>query len=282
MQTILTRLAGQFDPSFIAQRVAMWLPNVVVAIITLMVFWLLNRAAKQAVRFVMEKAEIDRTAVSFVQNLLQYGLFTIALITALGQLGIDVTSLVASLGVAGLTIGFAARDALSNIISGVFIFWDRPFVIGDLVEIGSVYGQVHEITMRSTRIVTPDGRMLAVPNSVIVNGPVASYTNFPSLRLEVDVTIGVNESIDRAREVFLDLVEGDPQYMTEPAPAMVVTALNDYNIAVQYRVWIKDEKEHIASRFALREHMYKALVNAGVEMPFETLQIEPLTLRKAT
>ena len=67
-------------------------------------------------------------------------------------------------GIAGLTIGFAARDALSNIISGILIFWDRPFVIGDLVEVGGQYGRVERITLRSTRIVTPD-RSISRPSA---------------------------------------------------------------------------------------------------------------------
>lgn len=87
-------------------------------------------------------------------------------------------------------MGFSARDALSNLISGILIFLDRPFVIGDLVEIERKYGKVEKITLRSTRVVTKDGRLLAVPNAEIINKTVASYKNFPHLRLYVVVTIG--------------------------------------------------------------------------------------------
>ena len=84
-------------------------------------------------------------------------------------------------------------------ISGLFIFWDRPFVIGDFVEVGGQYGRVESITMRSTRVVTSDGRMLAVPNSLVVNTTLASYTNFPHLRLDVSFTVGVTENLQRVR-----------------------------------------------------------------------------------
>ena len=154
--------------------------------------------------------------------------------------------------------------------------------MGDIVEIGSDYGEVHEITMRSTRVVTPDGRMLAIPNSVIVNGTVASYTNFPHLRLSVDVTVAVTEDLDRVRAIFLDSVRDNPSYMEEPAPSMVVTARNDYNVAVELRVWLRDEKQHLVERFELRERIFKALTVAGVDMPFETLKIEPMTVKQMT
>ena len=103
----------------------------------------------------------------------KYTVLTVGVVSALGQVGINTGSLLASLGIAGLTIGFAARDALSNIISGIFIFWDRPFVIGDLIEVNSQYGRVDRITLRSTRVVTVDGRMLAIPNAAMPIGGLA-------------------------------------------------------------------------------------------------------------
>jgi small conductance mechanosensitive channel len=182
-------------------------------------------------------------------------------------------ALITSLGIAGLTIGFAARDALSNIISGVLIFWDRPFVIGDLVEIGGHYGRVDNITMRSTRVVTPDGRMLAVPNTIIVNTTVASYTNFPNLRLDVPFAVGVGEDLGRVREIALALCLQDARLLDEPAPRVVVSALNDYNVALELRAWLRDEQHHIAVRHELRERLFEALRASTVDMPFETFAV---------
>ena len=189
---------------------------------------------------------------------------------------VNTASVLTSLGVVGLTIGFAARDSLSNLISGVLIFWDRPFVIGDLVEVEGHYGRVDRITPRSTRIVTVDGKMLAVPNTTIVNSIVASYTNFPHLRVDVDVTIGTGEDIERARGLMLGLVEGQAGWLAEPAPRVVVTALNDYNVALQLQAWLDDEREHIPRRFALRQAVFETLRAAGVELPYETIQVAPL------
>ena len=206
-------------------------------------------------------------------------MFTIGVVSALAQLGVDTTSVITSLGVAGLTIGFAAKDTLSNPISGIFIFWDRPFVVDDLIEIGGQYGRVEEITVRTTRVVTNDGRMLAIPNSTIVNSTVTSYTNFPNLRMEVDATVGVEEDLGRIRVLLLGLVEGDDRFLTKPPPAVVATALNDYNVALQLGVWIEDERQHISVRFEIRERAFECLREAGVEMPYETLQLAPMQVQ---
>ena len=215
----------------------------------------------------------------FIQQMVKYTVLTVGVVAALGQLGVNTASMITSLGVAGLTIGFAARDTLSNLISGLFIFWDRPFVVGDLIETNERYGRVEEITMRSTRIVTVDGRMIAIPNSQIVNAAVASYTNFPTLRLEVAFTVAVTENLKRVREIALDIVEGDDRFCAKPSADVVVTQLNDYNVAMALRVWLEDERQHIPVRFELRERLFEALRAAKVDMPYETLALAPVELR---
>jgi small conductance mechanosensitive channel len=191
-------------------------------------------------------------------------------------MGVDTAGLLASLGIVGITIGFAARDAFSNLISGILIYLDRPFVIGDLVEVGDNYGRVDQITLRSTRIITSDGKMLAVPNTEIINKTVTSYTNFPHLRLDVEVTIGVAEDIQKVRQVLLGVLQNDPDFLDEPPARVIVTQLNDYNVAVELQAWIKDERRHVEKRTELRERVFKALNDAQIEMPFETLQLTPL------
>jgi small conductance mechanosensitive channel len=117
--------------------------------------------------------------------------------------------------------------------------------------------------------------MLAVPNAVIMNKTVTSYTNFPHLRLDIAVTIALTENIDRARTILLSLVRQDSDCMETPKPEVVVTTLNDYNIVLELRVWIEYERQHIQKRLELREKMFNALTDAGVQMPYETIQLAP-------
>jgi len=222
---------------------------------------------------------MDETTISFVETILKYGIIAVGAIKGLDAAGIKTSAIIASLGIAGLTIGFAARDALSNLISGILIFLDRPFVIGDLIEIEDNYGKVERITLRSTRVVTKDGKMLAVPNAEVINKTVASYTNFPHLRLDVAVTIAVTEDIDRARQLLLSLVKEDPDFLKAPVPRVVVTELNDYNVALELQVWLDNERQHVEKRYDLREKVFNAFNKAGINMPFETIEITPLAVK---
>lgn len=253
-------------------------PALIAAILTFVAFWALWRVVAQFSGVVLNRAGTDPTARSFIDAVLKYALLTVATVSALSQLGINTGSLLASLGVAGLTIGFAAKDALSNLISGLFIFWDRPFVIGDLIEISGIYGRVDAITMRSTRVVTVDGRMLAVPNATIVNNIVVSYTNFPHLRVDVALTVGSDEDFDRVTELLVAVAGEQPRCMSDPPQKVVVTAVNDYNVEVELQMWIDDEKAHIPVRFDLRRAAYEVLRSGGVVMPLETLQLAPFAI----
>jgi len=278
-EPLVARLAGLADLPALGTALVPFLADLVLAIATFATFYALWRVLQRALHSAAVQQRLDATTGSFVQTALKAAVLTIGLVQALTVLGIDTAAVLTSLGIAGLSIGFAARDALANLISGVLIFWDRPFVIGDLVEVEGHYGRVERITLRSTRIVTVDGRMLAVPNATIVNTTVASYTNFPHLRLDVDVSIGLAERIDRARALLLELVQQDRAFLAEPAPRVVVRVLGDYAITLQLQAWLDDEKTHVAKRFELRERAFEALRAAGVEMPYETIQLAPVAAR---
>ncbi len=269
-----------FDLEALGRAFASLSTNLVAAAITLLAFLALWQGMRWTVGAVLRRTSVDETNRTFILALLQFGLFTVAVVQALSVAGVNVAALAASVGIAGITLGFAARDSLSNIISGVMVFWDRPFVIGDLVEIGNHYGRVQRITLRSTRIVTVDGRMLAVPNSSIVNTIVASYTNFPNLRLDIDVTIGTEEDLGRARALLLALVRGEETWLQDPAPVVVVTEINDYNVKVELRAWIRDERRHVELRAALREQIFETFRREGVDMPVETLALRPVEVNQ--
>lgn len=274
---IVERLSDIFDPGTLGEGAATLLANLFVAAATFGAYYLAWKLLSRVAEAVARRAGMDATGRGFLRTILQFVVLALGAVAALAAVGVNTASLLASLGIAGLTIGFAARDALSNMISGILIFWDRPFVIGDLVEVGKSYGRVDRITLRSTRIVTPDGRMLAVPNTEIINSTVASYTNFPHLRLDVPVTIGVNEDLDRARTLLLELVKGDDRFMDQPPPMVTVAELGDYFVKLELGVWIYDERRHLMLRAELREAVFRTFSENGVDMPFETLRLEPNT-----
>jgi len=281
IESLWMKLQEIFDPKYIGAELAQGLAKLILALAVFIAFYLVWSLLRLFVRPALRRWHMDETTISFVETILKYGIIMLGAIKGLDAAGIKTSAIIASLGIAGLTIGFAARDAVSNLISGVLIFLDRPFVIGDLIEIEGNYGKVEKITLRSTRVVTKDGKMLAVPNAEVINKTVASYTNFPHLRLDVAVTIAVTEDIDRARQLLLSLVKEDPDFLKAPAPRVVVTELNDYNVALELQVWLDNERQHVEKRYELREKVFNAFNKAGIDMPFQTIEITPLDVKIA-
>jgi len=273
MHTILQRLQEIFSADRIANSVAHFAPRFVIGLIVFLVFYLLYRVLNFLLARVTRRAQVEPTAATFLLMAVKYVVLIVGLVMALEELGLDVTTILEGLGIVGLALGFAAKDTLSNIIAGFFLFWDKPFVIGDLIEVSDEYGEVREITMRTTRIVTVDGKLVSIPNSVIVNSKIRSYTMIPHLRLDIDVTIGVNERIDEAREVILDIVRRDERFLKEPAPEVVAIALGDYFVKIELKVWLRDPRIHIPVREELREAIKNALDKAGIVMPYETIEL---------
>lgn len=278
-EMIVARLQEAFTPEVFGPRIVDLALNIVVALITFAAFYLAWVIIQPLLKIFFRRSKVDETAQAFIGTILKYSILLVGLVNALSIVGIDTAGFLASLGIVGITIGFAARDAFSNLISGIMIFLDRPFVLGDLVEVGGNYGRVDLITLRSTRIVTSDGKMLAVPNAEIINQIVTSYTNFPHLRLDVEVTVGVTEDIEQVRRVLCGVVQDDQDFLDDPPARVIVTQLNDYNVALELQAWIKNERTHIEKRSELREKVFKALTDAKIDMPFETLKLTPLTVK---
>lgn len=272
--SLLTRLRAYFDPERIGSVLGELLVSSLVAFAVMAVFYLVWKMLHWSLSRRLEK-RFDRTSQAFAETVVKFAVFAVGLVAALGAAGVKTGALLGSLGVAGLTIGFALRETLSNIISGILIFIDRPFTINDLVEIDGLYGRVDRITLRTTRIVTNDGKMLAVPNAEIMNKTVTSYTNFPHLRIDVGVTVAVTEDLERIRGILLSLVADDADYLPQPPPSVVVTQLNDYNVALELQAWLDNERLHVEKRSELREMLFRKMTAEGVDMPYETIRLAP-------
>ena len=179
-EEIVTRLRDFFDAQTLTARLMEIVADLIVGLIVFAgfldcIWYIVHRLLRNA----LKRAKLNETAASFIEVLAKYAFLGIGAVYALNAAGINTAALLASLGIAGLTIGFAAKDALSNLISGLLIFIYQPFLIGDLIDVDDQYGRVDKITLRSTRVITVDGKMLAVPNTEIINKTVASYTKFP-------------------------------------------------------------------------------------------------------
>jgi len=194
-------------------------------------------------------------------------------VIVLDQLGLNVTVLIGGLSIAGVIAGFAARDSLENFISGITILVDKPFQVGDYIEIEDEYGQVDEITLRSTRIRTVQNEIIVLPNLQMITQRVINHTKRNVLRVDVDFGIAYKEYPEEAREVLLPLTEDDDRIFSEPSPTVVVTGMNDSSVDMALRFYIRDPSQEVPIRWEYTEKVREALREADIEIPFPHRQL---------
>ncbi|HKI86325.1 MAG TPA: mechanosensitive ion channel family protein [Thermoanaerobaculia bacterium] len=243
-------------------------PLILSALLVLALFWVFHRAVARILRRFLDRGGADRGLRGVVLNLAKYSIFAVACVIAANQLGFKVGSLIAGLGVAGLAVGLAAQDTLGNLFAGLVILWDRPFHVGDYVEIAGTFGRVTDVGLRSVHIRTLDHLDAILPNRKVVEEKIVNHTLTPRLRLGVPLGIAYGEDIRKARQVLLAAVQGHAAVQEEPAPSVVVTELADSAVNLELRVWLRDPAAERATYFELLELAKLALDEAGIVIPF--------------
>ena len=202
------------------------------------------------------------------------GVYSVAGYLGLAAWGINATAMAASFGVVGLAVGFAAQQSLANLFAGVLIIADAPYQIGDILELETGdRGEVVDIGIRSTRLVTTDGIEIIVPNSIMANTRVVNETGGPLRPRRVRVPIGVayGTDLEHAKEVLCAAMEGLPFVLAGPPgapPGVVVRGFGDSSVDLEVMVWIFEPRDLLPAEDAVNMAIYNSLNRAGIEIPF--------------
>ncbi|GMQ77518.1 MAG: mechanosensitive ion channel family protein [Anaerolineae bacterium] len=221
---------------------------------------------------VVEKTEteLDDKFLSFFRALAYSILTVIVIVILLGNFGIELSALVTTLGIGTLAVALAAQETLSDFISGFMIMLDQPFSVGDRVELLDIdtWGDVTEIGLRSTRILTRDNRLVSVPNSVIGKGLVVNYSDPNTVyRVQTHVGVAYGSDIDQARQVMVQAIMAEEWVMHEKPVEALMLEFGDSAMIFRVRCWIEDYIETRRVLDKMNTALYKALNKAEIEIP---------------
>ena len=229
----------------------------------------------RAITHALARYELDPSIVQLLRNVISVVFAALGSASILAQFGVNVLSLVTGLGVVGIAVGFAAQDTLGNFIAGTTLLVERPFRIGDWVQVNEQVGKVREITLRNTRLVTRDNVYTSIPNSAVASSEILNFSAGGPLRLTVELGIAYGESVEAARAVLVPVMQQNEKIMQRPLPLVRVDELADSSVNLQLIFWIAPSE--IATepglRAAILEASKKALDEAGIEIPFPHLQL---------
>ena len=221
------------------------------------------------------ETKIDNIIFDLLSKFAGVIILVVAVMLALDMLGINVMPFVAGAGVAGIAIGFAAKDTLSNLIAGVLLIVDRPFEIGDRIEIWSApidsatWGDVIDIGLRATKIKTTDNIVIIIPNNEIMKRDIVNYTIISSqIRIRINIGIAYDADMNKAKKIILGVAAEIPEISSTPAPKVVVRNFGESAVDLQLRVWIRNARKRMDTISEITDQVKTRFDEEKIEIPY--------------
>ncbi len=221
------------------------------------------------------ESKIDDIVFDLLIRFSDFIVYTVAVIIALDTLGVNIVPFIAGAGVAGVAIGFAAKDTLSNLIAGVLLIIDRPFEVGDRIEVwnapagSATWGDVIDIGLRATKIKTTDNIVIIIPNNEIMLRDIINYTIISEkIRLRINIGIAYDANLRKAKDIILQVAKETESAADESPPKVVVRNFGESSVDLQLRVWIHDARKRMDTIDYITDRVKESFDAAGIEIPY--------------
>lgn len=239
--------------------------------LTLVIGLLIIKAVLRLVRTGLEKTHLEKAAHSLVLSLTKVGLYLLLGMSIAAKLGIDVTGVVALASVLTLAISLALQNMLTNVLGGFALLTTHPFHSGDYVDIGDLSGTVTAIDMTYTRLVTPDNKVVCIPNSTVMSAQVVNYSAQPTRRAQLNIGASYDAPTQKVIDALLEAARAEGA-LTDPAPFAAVESYGDNAINYILRFWTPTEK-YWDLYFAVNQKVKDVFDQAGIEMTYPHVNV---------
>lgn len=224
------------------------------------------------VRKLADRSGMDGRMKRYLLQGVKALLYLLTALIVAGSLDVDVTSLIAVVSVLGLAVSLAVQDVLSNIAGGMVLLFSKPFTLGDYISTGEGDGEVAEISLTHTKLDTPAGQRVMLPNSKLVAGQIVNYTVRGVRRADHAICASYDDKPEDVRAACLKALSRTPGILGDPAPQVVLTAYGESSIEYHVRFWAKAE-EYWDAHFQSLEEIYRAFAEDGVTMTYNHLNV---------
>ncbi len=215
---------------------------------------------------------LDKTLKTFLDSFVSISLKVVVIATAAVVLGIPMTSFITVLASAGVAIGLALQGALGNFVGGLMLLFFKPFSVGDYIETASGSGTVHDITVFYTKLITPDNKMVTLPNGSLTNDAVTNFSHEPTRRQDIVYSASYNDDTELVKKTLIGLAEANESVLKDPAPCVLIKEYSASSIDYTLRVWTATE-DYWKVNAALMESAKKAFDDAGISIPFPQVDV---------
>ena len=218
----------------------------------------------------LQRTHLEPAMQFALARVIGYALLGLGFYISLQMLGVNLSSLAFVAGAVGVGLGFGLQNIISNFISGLIILAERPIAIGDRVEIGGVAGQVREISLRSTTVITNDNMAIIVPNADFITQRVTNWSYAdPRVRFRIPFGVAYGTDLPKLRKLMLEVADEHPKALKDPAPELFFVGFGDSSLNFELAVW---SSESTTSPRQFRSDLFfaieKKLRESGIEIPY--------------
>jgi small conductance mechanosensitive channel len=247
-------------------------PDVLLAILTLVVgLWVISIINK-IFKKVLDKREIDPTVQPVLRTMVSVALKVLLIISVAGIFGIETTSFVAAIGAFAFAIGMALQGSLGHFASGILLLVLKPYKVGDVVEIAGQTGVVYSIEVFNTLLTSFDNKRIVVPNGLVTSGVITNITVLEDRRIDMTFGIAYEDDIDKAKEIIKQTIDECENVLPDKPVQIFVSSLGDSSVNIAARPWSKAE-HYWDIYWYCQEHVKKNFDKAGVSIPYPQMDV---------
>ena len=260
------------------------LGHLLTAFVTFIICLSAIRVIMRIIKGLLDRTKLDKRITGLLANLLKYAMYVLTVVIVAQGLGVNMSSFVALLSVVSLGITLASEDILGNFAGGLVIFSAHPFAINDFIEVSGVMGTVDEIDLHHTRLITPDGYNVYLPNKDLAGARIVNYTRLGRRRVTVKVTASYDAPTETVMAALRTAVARTENILEDPAPAYYLTEYGASSIEYAIFCWCP-ARDYWTVFYALTAALRPAFEEAGVEMTYDHLNVhlvndKPVALEK--
>ena len=245
--------------------------NVLSALLVLVIGLLVIRIVMGLVKKALEKSRLEKAAHTLILSLSRVALYVLVALSVASTLGIDVTGVVALASVLTLAVSLSLQNALTNVMGGFTLLSTHPFHSGDFVEVAGQSGTVQEINMTYTKLVTPDNKVVSIPNSAVVAAQIVNYSAEDTRR--VDISVSASYEVPTQKVIDALVLAGTvDNALLNPAPVAYISGYGESAINYSLRVWVKTP-DYWDVYFLVNQRVKQIFDEQGVVMTYPHLNV---------
>ena len=246
--------------------------KIIVALLVLFISFKIVNSLARKIEKRAENKKADKTIMKTLAYIFKLGLKIVIVICLVGYLGIDTSGLTALVASLGVCIGLAVNGALSNLAGGVLIILTRPFKIDDYIEAQGQSGTVVDIHVTNTKLLTPDNKVVYIPNGVLSSGEIVNYSEMDKRRVDFLFSIGYGDDFARAKQIITEICLNHSLVLKEKEPFVKVKEHGASSINIVARVWSMSS-DYWTVYFDITEAVKLAFDKEGIEIPYNQLDV---------